>query len=458
MAESDFLGFPIYILPDIPEGHELFFHVTGVYEYCGPEGEKPFGKWVYDKAANAVKQTAPNGDVYVYRLGGEGNLCEAERHFTKDGVNCCEKGAAYVPTTPSAKVWKMRNARKYNSRGQCTEHLGVNGYSETAEYDAEGRILSQTVFLEKDYLGRERKYIYSEDGKLAEIRKNERNIGSGYGDYKMYQYRTVLTYDADGRKIAETEYNSEGGVCAERRYGDGERLLLERSGKPDHLSTVRRYEYDAVGRLKRYTFEYDGAVKQETKYSYPADGSRIVRQHGTIPGRDDKFFPKSEDVFNSAGRLVSSKRYRYDSGELTQEILWEYDENGEPDRRVETGRHSQFPERWQTESIEYGYLSDCKVKLPLQYHDLVNGRVVGTTYAKYCRISPNIVMGFSLRDGNVSYISYDEYDSYGNEIGSLVLWDDGEIVGRRSTFEPFVVAKGQYTEEDRQREHSNRKR
>jgi|GEM_PF-2999210 hypothetical protein len=457
MAESDFLGFPIYILPDIPEGHELFFHVTGVYEYCGPEGEKPFGKWVYDKAANAVKQTAPNGDVYIYRLGGEGNFCETERHFTKDGVRCCEKGAVYVPEMPPAELWQKKSSWKYNSRGQYTEHIRKDT-SETVEYDAEGKILAYTHYLEPGYLGSERKYIYNEDGKLAEIRKNERNIGHGYGDYQMYQYRTILTYDDAGRKIAETDCDSDGNPQGGREYGDGERLLFEWHGDRRNPSQSSEYEYDEAGRLKRDIFRFDGkTILQETRYSYPADGSTYKRWYAKRYNSDEKMFLREEKTTDSAGRFTRIKSYDHKRGELYEDQQWEYDKNGELVRIVVGERNKNYPERWTTSSTEYGYLRDCKVKQPLQSHDLINGRAVTTKYSKYCWISPNVVMNISYRENESVYsVSYDEYDNYGNRIGYLLLWEGGRYLALRNTYEPFVAEKGYFTEGDRRQERCRR--
>lgn len=453
MADSDILGFPIYILTEIPDGHELFFRVTGVYELCMPEGEKPFGKWVYDKAANAVKQIAPNGDVYIYRLGGEGNFCETERHFTKDGVRCCEKGAVYVPEMPPAELWQKKSSWKYNSRGQYTEHTHKDT-SETVEYDAEGKILAYTHYLEPGYLGSERKYIYNEDGKLAEIRKNERNIGHGYGDYQMYQYRTILTYDDAGRKIAETDCDSDGNPQGGREYGDGERLLFEWHGDRRNPSQSSEYEYDEAGRLKRDIFRFDGkTILQETRYSYPADGSTIKRWYDRSYTDAAKMRLREEKTTDRAGRFTCIKSYDRERGELCEEQQWEYDKDGELVRTVISKRNKNYPERWTTSSTEYGYLRDCKVKQPLQFHDLINGRAVTTKYKKYCWISRNIVMSFSyLGEDRIHGISYEEYDNYGNRIGQLLLWEDGRYLALRNTYEPFVAEKGYFTEEDRRHE------
>ena len=456
MAKSDILGFPIYVIPDIPEGHELFFRVTGVYECCKPESEYPFGKWVYDNALNVVKQTAPNGDVYIYRLGGEGNFCESERHFTKNGVRCCEKGAVYVPTMPPAEFWEMKSSWEYNSRGQYTKHTRKET-SKTVEYNAEGKILSYIHYLEPGYLGSELKYIYNEDGKLTEISKNERNISNGYGDYQLYRSRTVLTYDSEGRKTAETDYNSEDIVCGGRRYDGGERLIFEWRGKKGRPDRVSEYEYDNAGRLIRDTFKYGEVVMQETRYSYPADGSTIRRWYDRRYISDEKMLLREEKTTDSAGRFTRIKSYDHEQGELYEDLQWEYDENGELARTVTGERDKNHPERWTTESTEYGYLRDCKVKRPLQFHNLINGKAVTTSYKKYCWISPNIVMDFSyLGDDRIYSIAYEEYDNYGNRIGQLLLWEGDRYLALRNTYEPFVAEKGYFTEEDRRHERCAR--
>ena len=75
----------------------------------------------------------------------------------------------------------------------------------------------------------------------------------------------VTTYDADGKKVEEIEYNSEGQKWRKRfEYGpDGKCVKEMVYNERNRLDTVKKYEYNEFGRKK-------------TQYNYNAKGKLLT--------------------------------------------------------------------------------------------------------------------------------------------------------------------------------------
>ena len=75
----------------------------------------------------------------------------------------------------------------------------------------------------------------------------------------------VTTYDADGKKIEEIEYNSDGQKWRKRfEYGpDGKCVKEMVYNERNRLDTVKKYEYNEFGRKK-------------TQYNYNAKGKLLT--------------------------------------------------------------------------------------------------------------------------------------------------------------------------------------
>jgi YD repeat-containing protein len=123
--------------------------------------------------------------------------------------------------------------------------------TDTAEYDAEGRLTRQT-----NTDGKSKAFEYN---KLGQITKGTDEIGNS----------TDYAYDYTGKKLSETSYRS--GVAVTLRYAYdtyGNNVSLT-----DEKGRVTHYEYDALGRLAKRTYP-DGST---TSYEYDALGDLVKK-------------------------------------------------------------------------------------------------------------------------------------------------------------------------------------
>ena len=172
---------------------------------------------------------------------------------------------------------------------------------ETTSYDAEGNEVSRT------------KYTYDGNGWLLEERRY--TGGKGFS-------RKVYTYNADGY------------VIQEKHIFDG----------ADSAGWTTTYEYDEEGRviLKRDIYDSDKPTK-ETRTEYDKQG-RILRREGSDSvttytyGENNSYTAltelKNEDTVNRLevtldqnGTPLRKRNYR--NGELTNELVVEYNEDGQ---------------------------------------------------------------------------------------------------------------------------------
>lgn len=242
---------------------------------------------------------------------------------------------------------------------------------ETTSYDAEGNEVSRT------------KYTYDGNGWLLEERR--------YTDGKGFS-RKVYTYNADGY------------VIQEKHIFDG----------ADSAGWTTTYEYDEEGRviLKRDIYDSDKPT-EETRTEYDEQG-RILRRESSDSvttytyGENNSYTAltelKNEDTVNRLevtldqnGTPLRKRNYR--NGELTNELVVEYNEDGQ--------RIKDYS------CITYGSTSLSDVT----YYDYDEiGNLIRITYAN----DKDQIDGFD---------SY-EYNEYGECIKEE-LWDaDGNLFSR----------------------------
>ncbi|MCZ2078505.1 MAG: DNA/RNA non-specific endonuclease, partial [Bryobacterales bacterium] len=248
--------------------------------------------------------------------------------------------------------------------GQLLEILNASGENWTFEYDADGRLVS-----ESDYSGRRKSYGYDAAGNLSEVT-------TGGGRTTKYKWdaahnpiaveyadgsRSEFEYDQAGRLISATDpagsvafkRDSEGRAVAEefrefklRREFDPLGFMVSRSSSLGHEAA---YDYDLNGRLAGLTI--DGA---ETRVRRDAVGREVAR---TLPGGAEMRF-----AYDSASRISElrvvvgshdkiQRRYRYDQAGLLTGVhdgywgsnAFRYDPGG---RLVEAGisaaAHEQY--------------------------------------------------------------------------------------------------------------------
>ena len=74
----------------------------------------------------------------------------------------------------------------------------------------------------------------------------------------------ITTYNADGKKIEEIEYTATGQKWRKRYEYNGTRCIKELVyDERNKLATIKKYEYDAIGR-KKTQYNYDAKGKLQT--------------------------------------------------------------------------------------------------------------------------------------------------------------------------------------------------
>ena len=83
----------------------------------------------------------------------------------------------------------------------------------------------------------------------------------------------VTTYNADGRKVEEIEYNSEGQKWRKRyEWGEDGKISKELVyDERNRLVNIKKFEYNAFGRKKvQYTYDAKGKLKSIKDFEYIA--------------------------------------------------------------------------------------------------------------------------------------------------------------------------------------------
>ncbi len=81
----------------------------------------------------------------------------------------------------------------------------------------------------------------------------------------------ITTYNADGKKIEEIEYNSEGQKWRKRYEYDASGKCVKESlyNERNRLDTVRKFEYNEFGRKKtQYNYDPKGKLKSIKVFEY----------------------------------------------------------------------------------------------------------------------------------------------------------------------------------------------
>lgn len=175
--------------------------------------------------------------------------------------------------------WTSEQYPVYDAHGNLIgESIGNSEYQEYYSryvYDAEGRLISDNFFSKKvgsvvyDEMGKMIsfgdyisiwKFQYDEQGYLIKV------VSNSSTDY-------VLSYNEQG-KIARRTYidNRDGTVCGETNFTYDEQGRLIKY-QIDYLSSdleseIRRFYYDAQGRVSNEDLYYDGQLHMQYTYMY----------------------------------------------------------------------------------------------------------------------------------------------------------------------------------------------
>lgn len=224
------------------------------------------------------------------RVGDQTNLTPLAS-VTRPGV---EKPTRYDEFTPSGKARTVQDAldhvtkREYDAAGLLTKTTDALQNSTSIAYDAHGRPIQVT-----DALGQVTKTAYDKLGRVI----SETNARG---------YVTRYTYDANGNVLTITD--AAGGVTT-HTYDNSDNLISTK----DPRGAITSYEYDALNRkiVERYTVNGVGRVR---KFEYDAMGrlAKVINEKGHA----------TTTRFDARGLTLQ------EINPLSQTIAYTYDKNG----------------------------------------------------------------------------------------------------------------------------------
>ena len=276
--------------------------------------------YTYDQAGNLLTRTDEEGVVTAYAYDEDNRL---------------------ISITSAAGVTRFT----YDKSGRVTAVEAPDGSSETAAYDADGKL---TQFSDRE--ANKTTYVYDKSGRIAEI-----TLPNGA--------KTAYQYDANGNctKITDAEGHSSSFV-----YDANNRM----TAMTDPEDRTTDYVYDAAGRLisvtdargSRWTFTYDnnGNLVSETN---PLGGIRIYR-YDCLNRRtesQDEEGHKRLYAYDEAGNLISFTdandnkwTYAYDAANRLTSVT---DQNGDS-LAVEYTKTGKIAKVTDKEGVETSYSYD----------------------------------------------------------------------------------------------------
>ena len=261
----------------------------------------------------------------------------------------------------------------------------VSGGISYYDYDSDGRLLSitpvdpTTMQFADDTMGLSVKYNYSDDGSLSAM--------------KFLEYDMTLEYSADGMAIGANYSDGEGGIDIKFEYDDRGRIKKESIYTDGEIFLVS--EYNSIGMLTKETMSFVG----DAAYVYAESYSKAEY---TLSYSEIFTYEIDED---SKGRPASLK---ITSAESTQDMLWEYEENGLCRSYIEKTQNSQT-------RYLHTYNSESKLVKTESYYKALDDdeylqELVEYTYDAQGNVATDKYSCY-LGDGALFTFKYNEYEN-----------------------------------------------
>ncbi|WP_257387797.1 putative Ig domain-containing protein, partial [Tahibacter caeni] len=288
--------------------------------------------FTYDDRGQLTTTTYPNGTTETKAYDANGNVvAETDVHgrtttFVFDALDRVIE-TIHPDATPLTDADNPRTTSQYDAAGRLEAVMDENGNVTSYGYDAADRQISVTNALLQttttaynadgqristtDHLNRTTKYVYDLAGRLTETIHPDAVSDDGNDANNP---RTTLTYDAAGRKVAETD---ESGRITRFAYDSLGRLIAvflpnpttganpayTQSGSNPPTSSdsgvlITRYRYDEQGNK----LEQEDASGRITRWRYDNAGRVLTR---TLPLLQQETF-----VYDTLGRKTSQTDFR----------------------------------------------------------------------------------------------------------------------------------------------------
>lgn len=293
------------------------------------ETAKGITKFAYDNEGRLTSQTAPDdtilSNVYdaaghvVKSVNGEGEISE----YTYDAV-----GNVKTITAVNGDE-KCIQTNEYYPNGKLKKTTFADGTTQSYEYDKSWRITKIT-----DGLGNSTITEYDLNGNVIRVTDAEGNKT----EYTYDIYGRILTVkDANGNITACDGYDANGN-CLQITLPSGQVITFSynNEGLPIQVTTNHNgenvsifYEYDAAGRVNKYTDEEDNEFI--TEYDEAGNVTKLFDAYGNAVQSNS--YDELNNLVSTTDALGIETQYNYDSvGNLIKKI-----ENLNSAREAESG-------------------------------------------------------------------------------------------------------------------------
>ncbi len=212
----------------------------------------------------------------------------------------------------------------FDSQGRLTSEIVYNSSGKAERkalhtYNDAGRLVEQTVFVERDQLLERTDHFFDDDGHLI---RTEATQANGEKSIKEYHYDPV-------ENIGRAVLNSGSGQIRGyeiRWYGSSNEVIAEVKTDTNNRTAYKRFAtYDGAGRLvMEEIFGYDEEFEKRTMYTYAPGG---VLTAITTTGPQRRKLSTEKLTYNSCGQLVE----RTVTNHLEKSVIWfcyRYNEQG----------------------------------------------------------------------------------------------------------------------------------
>ncbi|HYD37812.1 MAG TPA: hypothetical protein VEA60_09375, partial [Allosphingosinicella sp.] len=289
---------------------------------------------VYDKAGRRIADANHLGDLIEYRYDKNNRLAATARFATRltaaqlttlSDPNSNVEMASIRPAANAADLWTWQ---VYDKEDRLIEAIGGDGAVTAYEYDASGRLVETTAYVNKLTTTQVSGFKTTApaapvlptahaDDSVARNFYDKEGLLIGALDGEGYLVRNV--YDDAGRKIEEIRFANAtdstlraagsfnalvGSIVADaddrrtRFVHDGQGLLRF---TVDALNQVAQYDYDNAAQLTTTT-RYNGSIAATSDYSYD-NVEALVAASGLSANTGTR---RSWSVYDLAGRIAYS--------------------------------------------------------------------------------------------------------------------------------------------------------
>ncbi len=273
--------------------------------------------YAYDQTARSVGVTTPEGITVVTRRTRQGQtLSVTDGNHNTTTYDYDKNGNLSATNAPLS-----HSSQTYDRASRLVETVDANGHAVHITYDAANRVISRAV--DPNGLNLVTHYSYGAKGEQLSVTDPLGNVTTfSYNLKGELETQTVdptglnlvtrFEYDGRGKTVKMTDAVGNVTVYSYDKLGRRTSEVQDPTG----LSIVKNYSYDANGNVVKVEIPLDNsaqyayAYNHVTRYAYDADNRlRFTLEESTDGITGQSKTSVSENIYNSAGRLVETIQY-----------------------------------------------------------------------------------------------------------------------------------------------------